>query len=54
MVCGQKTEVYSRIVGFYRPVARWNKAKQEEFTERRTYKVDEFVKEQECEILVKH
>ena len=31
MVCGQKTEVYSRIVGYYRPVSQWNVGKQEEF-----------------------
>jgi len=30
-------EVYSRIVGYLRPVADWNKGKQQEFTERTTY-----------------
>ena len=29
-----KTEVYSRVSGYYRPVAQWNKAKQAEFKER--------------------
>jgi anaerobic ribonucleoside-triphosphate reductase len=29
-----RTEVYSRIVGYYRPVQDWNKGKQEEFAER--------------------
>lgn len=28
-------EIYSRISGYYRPVNQWNKAKQEEFYERR-------------------
>lgn len=28
-------EVYSRIVGYMRPINQWNKAKQEEFYERR-------------------
>jgi len=29
-----RTEVYSRIVGYYRPVQDWNKGKQEEFADR--------------------
>jgi len=37
--CGQVTEVYSRIVGYFRPVADWNKGKKAEFAERKTYKV---------------
>ncbi|MBN1196346.1 MAG: hypothetical protein JXA62_02980 [Candidatus Aminicenantes bacterium] len=28
------TEVYSRVVGYYRPVQNWNKGKMEEFLER--------------------
>lgn len=39
--CQEKTEVYSRVVGFFRPVQQWNKGKQEEFSERKEYKVDE-------------
>lgn len=30
-------EVYSRIVGYLRPVQNWNKGKQQEFAERRPY-----------------
>ena len=30
-----KTEVYSRVSGYYRPVSQWNKAKQAEFKERK-------------------
>jgi len=37
--CGQKTEVYSRIVGYFRPVQNWNAGKQEEFKDRRDYKL---------------
>ena len=33
-------EVYSRIVGYVRPVRNWNKGKKQEFTERQTYRVD--------------
>ena len=29
------TEVYSRVSGYFRPVNQWNKAKQQEFTERK-------------------
>ncbi len=32
-------EVYSRVVGYYRPVQSWNEGKQEEFKERKTFKV---------------
>lgn len=32
--CGAKTEVYSRVVGYLRPVQMWNPGKQQEFKER--------------------
>lgn len=35
-----RTEVYSRVVGYFRPVNQWNKGKQEEFSERREYSID--------------
>lgn len=38
MVCGRKCEIYSRIVGYYRPVHNWNKGKQEEFRNRIPFK----------------
>ncbi|MDI6752262.1 MAG: ribonucleoside triphosphate reductase [bacterium] len=37
--CGMKCEVYSRIVGYYRPVQQWNDGKQQEFAERKEYLV---------------
>ncbi|MBN1263711.1 MAG: ribonucleoside triphosphate reductase [Candidatus Pacebacteria bacterium] len=37
--CGEETEVYSRIVGYLRPLRRWNKGKAQEFKERKTYQV---------------
>lgn len=37
--CGAKTEVYSRVCGYFRPVANWNKGKKEEFKDRKTYAV---------------
>ena len=36
-ICGEKTEVYSRITGYYRPVQNWNEGKTQEFKERVTY-----------------
>jgi len=34
--CGRKTEVYSRIVGYLRPVQNWNDGKAAEFHDRKT------------------
>jgi len=38
-VCGKKTEVYSRITGYYRPVQNWNDGKAQEYKDRKNYKV---------------
>lgn len=38
-ICGEKTEVYSRVCGYFRPVSNWNKGKKEEFKDRRTFEV---------------
>ena len=61
--CGGKTEVYSRITGYYRPVQNWNDGKSEEFKNRKTYDVEHSVlkkaqpqeekEEKECECEVK-
>ncbi len=37
--CGAQTEVYSRVVGYLRPVAQWNNGKNAEFGIRKTYEV---------------
>lgn len=37
--CGAETEVYSRVVGYLRPVKQWNNGKQTEFCMRKTFKV---------------
>ena len=39
--CGSECEVYSRVVGYLRPVKQWNKGKKEEFRRRKTYNVAE-------------
>jgi ribonucleoside-triphosphate reductase len=36
--CHAETEVYSRVVGYLRPVCQWNSGKQTEFCMRKTYK----------------
>ena len=38
-ICGEKTEVYSRITGYYRPVQNWNDGKSQEFKQRKTYDI---------------
>jgi hypothetical protein len=35
----QTCEVYSRVVGYLRPVQQWHRGKQEEFRERKEYKI---------------
>ncbi len=37
--CGEPTETYSRITGYYRPVQNWNDGKAQEFKERKTYNI---------------
>ena len=37
--CHEKTEVYSRITGYYRPVQNWNNGKTQEFKDRKEYKI---------------
>ncbi len=36
-ICGHETEVYSRVVGYLRPVRQWNNGKQAEYRIRKTY-----------------
>jgi ribonucleoside-triphosphate reductase len=36
--CDKPTDVYSRVVGFYRPIKAWNDAKSDEFKVRKTFK----------------
>ena len=37
--CNAETEVYSRVVGYYRPIKNWNKGKTEEFADRVELKI---------------
>ena len=38
--CGETTEVYSRITGYYRPVQNWNDGKAQEYKERKLYRIE--------------
>ena len=37
--CGKRTEVYSRITGYYRPIQNWNEGKTQEFMDRKEYNI---------------
>ena len=37
--CGERTEIYSRITGYYRPVQNWNDGKAQEFKDRKVYDI---------------
>ena len=39
-ICGEETEVYSRITGYYRPVKNWNDGKAQEYKERKVYNIE--------------
>jgi ribonucleoside-triphosphate reductase len=45
--CGEKTEVYSRITGYYRPVQHWNDGKSQEFENRVEYRTDKSILKEE-------
>ncbi len=39
-----KCEVFSRVVGYFRPVQNWHDGKREEFRLRKTFKVENVIK----------
>lgn len=47
--CGEKTEVYSRITGYYRPVQNWNDGKAQEYKDRKVYKITDTIKD--CKVV---
>ncbi len=44
--CGEECEIYSRIVGYIRPVKQWNKGKKAEFENRKTFELSKI--EEHC------
>jgi len=49
----QRAEVYSRVVGYIRPVQQWNKGKQAEFGDRKEFCIDCEPKKQEIKKVIK-
>ncbi len=47
--CGERTEVYSRITGYYRPVRNWNDGKAQEYKERKLYDIKNSVLKKKAE-----
>ncbi len=41
--CNRQCEVYSRVVGYHRPVQNWNHGKKEEFKERIEFNIEKSV-----------
>lgn len=46
--CGNTTEIYSRITGYYRPVQNWNDGKTAEYQNRKTYNIQTSVLKNDC------
>ncbi len=46
--CGNETEIYSRITGYYRPVKNWNAGKTKEYGMRKVYDLNDSNTESEC------
>ncbi len=46
--CGSETEVYSRIVGYYRPVRNWNHGKKKEYFDRLPYTTEKSTADCSC------
>ena len=42
-----RTEVFSRVVGYYSPISHWNEGKRAEWNERKTFKLKDIVPQTE-------
>ena len=51
-ICGKKTEVYSRITGYYRPVQNWNDGKSQEYKDRKEYVIEHSSQKTENKVAV--
>ena len=47
--CEQTCEVFSRVVGYHRPVSNWNNGKKAEFNDRKVYEVPKMTEEKKEE-----
>lgn len=48
--CGEETEVYSRITGYYRPIKHWNDGKQSEYVMRKEYSKYKDFQKKDCSL----
>jgi len=48
--CNKETEVYSRVVGYLRPIKQWNNGKQAEFKQRKTYNINNNIFEEKIAV----
>ncbi len=48
--CGREAEVWTRVVGFHRPVQAWNKGKQEEYKDRKEFEADSSLESLEVKV----
>ncbi|MBN2127368.1 MAG: hypothetical protein JW703_03170 [Candidatus Diapherotrites archaeon] len=46
--CNKETEVFSRVVGYFRPVNNWNEGKKEEFEDRKAYSENKSLQNKLC------
>ncbi|MDJ0781503.1 MAG: ribonucleoside triphosphate reductase [Desulfosarcinaceae bacterium] len=44
--CGEETEIYSRVVGYMRPVGQWHRGKRAEFRQRRSFHLEKAVSDE--------
>lgn len=51
MICKQKTEVYARVCGFFRPIQGWNRGKREEYKDRLNYRTSNEITEESARSL---
>ncbi|MCP4748644.1 MAG: ribonucleoside triphosphate reductase [Desulfobacteraceae bacterium] len=52
-ICGEETEIYSRVVGYLRPIKQWNNGKQAEYKMRKTYRTESIETNVETMVLEK-
>ena len=52
-VHGTETEVYARIVGYYRTVKNWNKGKRDEFNLRKNFTLEDSKKQENSNQIIK-
>ena len=46
--CGEETEVFSRVVGYIRPIKQWNDGKMAEFETRKTFDINKAEQKTKC------